>query len=85
MAKIVLRKAVGKRNQSATKVAQRLTRKGYPVSDRTVRHYWKKTLGLRIYKIRVRPKLTEKQRVHRVKFCEEHSEKKIEKKRKAKE
>ena len=69
--KIVLKKAVGKRSQSATKVARRLSRKGYPVSDRTARRYWQKTLGLKAYKIRVRPKLTEKQRDHRVKFCEE--------------
>lgn len=71
VAKIVLKKAVRKRGQSATKVAQRLTRKGYPVSDRTVRRYWKNTLGLKAYKMRVRPKLTEKQRAHRIKFCKE--------------
>ena len=39
VARIVLKKAVGKRSQSAIKVAQRLTRKGYPVSERTVQRY----------------------------------------------
>lgn len=69
--KIVLKKAAGKRGQSATNVAKRLTRKGYPISDRTVRRYWKRTLGLKAYKMCVRPKLTKKQRDHRVKFCKE--------------
>ena len=71
VAKIILKKAVGKRGQSATQVAQRLSRKGYPVSNRTVRRYWKEILGLKAYKTRVRPKLTEKQRKHRLKFCKE--------------
>ena len=60
VAKIVLKKAVGKRSQSATKVAQRITRKGYSFSDKTVRRYWKKTLGFRVHEIRARPKLAEK-------------------------
>ena len=71
VAKLVMKKAVGKRSQSATKLAQRLSRKGHPVSDRYIRRFWKngsKIMGLKDYKIRTRPKLTEKQVSDRIKF-----------------
>ena len=40
--KLVMKRAVRKRNQSATKLAQRLSRKRHPVSDRSIRRFWKK-------------------------------------------
>ena len=72
VAKLVMKKAVGKRIQSATKLAQRLTRKGHSVSDRSIRRFWKKEMGLKAYKIRTRPKLTEKQVSDRIKFCKKN-------------
>ena len=66
-----MKKAAGKSGQSARKLAKRLTCKNHPVSETTVRRSWKNTLGLKAYKIRVRPKLTEKQQAHRLKFCKE--------------
>ena len=74
VAKIVMKKTAGKTRQSARKLAKRLTEKGHLVSDRTVRRYWTSTLGLKAYKIRVRPKLTEKQKAHRLRFCQERKE-----------
>ena len=74
VAKLVMKKAVGKRNQSATKLAQRLSRKGHPVSDRSIRRFWKKEMGLKAYKIRTRPKLTEKQVSDRIKFCKKRKD-----------
>ena len=71
VAKIVMKKAAGKSGHSARKLSKQLTRKKYPVSERTVRRYWRNTLGLKAYKIRVRPKLTEKQRAQRLQFCKE--------------
>ncbi|XP_043230950.1 uncharacterized protein LOC122386132 [Amphibalanus amphitrite] len=52
VAKIVMKKAAGKSDHSARKLSKQLTRKKYPVSKRTVRRYWRNTLGLKAYKIR---------------------------------
>ncbi|XP_043188184.1 uncharacterized protein LOC122363236 [Amphibalanus amphitrite] len=52
VAKIVMKKAAGKSGHSARKLSKQLTRKKYPVSERTVRRYWRNTLGLKAYKIR---------------------------------
>ena len=70
MVKVVLKRAVGKWSQSATKVAQQLAHKGYPVSDRTAQRCWKKILGRRAYEFASGQKLMEKQRVNCINFCE---------------
>ena len=39
VAKLVMKKAVGKKGQWVTKLAQQLGRKGNPVYDRSIRHF----------------------------------------------
>lgn len=69
IAKIVIAKSVGKRRQSARKLAKRLTRHGYPISRSTVNRYLKENLGLIPYKPQIQPKLTKQQMKNRLKFC----------------
>lgn len=69
VAKIVCRKAAGKRGQSVRKLAAKLTRKGYPVSRATVHRTMKETFGLKAYKRPLKPKISEKQRKARLEFC----------------
>ena len=72
--KIMMEKAAGKSCQSARKLTKWLTQKSHQVSEGAVLRYWTDILGLKAYKIRVRPKLTEKQEAHRLRFCQERKD-----------
>lgn len=69
--KIVLAKSLAKNNQSSRKLADKLTRYGYPCSKDTVLRYWVNELGAKAYVRRKKPKITEKQRLKRLNFCRE--------------
>ena len=69
VAKIVCQKAIGKRGQSVRKLAKRLTRKGYGVSKSTVHRHMRKFVGVKSYKRPRQPKITEKQRKDRIRYC----------------
>ena len=69
VAKIVCRKAAGKRGQSVRKLAARLTRKVYPVSRATVHRTMRETFGLKAYKRPLKPKISEKQHQARLELC----------------
>ena len=71
VAKIVISKSVGKRHQSTRKLARRLTARGHKTSKTAIHRYLREKLGLKSYKRPRNPRLTEKQRVHRLKFCKE--------------
>ena len=71
VAKRVIKMATGKRHQSTRKLSRRLTKAGYKVSHTTVHRYLRENLGMKPLKLRKSPKLTEKQRVHRLKFARE--------------
>ena len=71
VAKIVIAKSVGKRHQSIRKLAKRLTASGHQTSKTAVHRYLRENLGLKSYKRPRKPKLTEKQLVHRLQFCKE--------------
>ena len=70
-AKIVISKSVGKRHQSTRKLAKRLTVRGHPTSKSAVHRYLRENLGLKSYKRPHQPKLTEKQKDHRLNFCKQ--------------
>ena len=72
--KIVLAKNVGKRQISTRKLSQILKSKGFPVSHVTIHTYLRKSLKLKPYKPRIQPRLTENQRIARLKFCQERKE-----------
>ena len=68
-AKIVISKSLGKIRQSTRKIATKLKQKGYVISKSTVHRYLKDTIGATAYKRPKIPKLIEKQRENRLKFC----------------
>ena len=68
-AKIVISKSLGKIRQSTRKIATKLKQKGYSISKSTVHRYLKEMIGATAYKRPKIPKLTEKQRENRLKFC----------------
>ena len=61
VAKMVMKKAARKSGHSWKKLSKRPTRKNYPVCEKTIRRYWRNSVGLNAYNIRLRPKLTGKQ------------------------
>ena len=67
--KVVIAKTIGKRMKSTRKISQNLKSKGSSISHVTVHSYLRKNLKVRPYKPQVQPKLTEKQRESRIKFC----------------
>ena len=69
VAKIVIAKSISKKHQSTRKLAKRLRSKGFAVSHTTVRNYLRGTLKVIPFKPQKQPKLTEKQRTARLKFC----------------
>ncbi|KAF0299338.1 hypothetical protein FJT64_027888 [Amphibalanus amphitrite] len=70
VARIVCAKAAGKRGQSVRKLATRLTRKGYPVSKSGVHRFMTQSKHFRSYKRSKQPKMTRKQKLARLEFCE---------------
>lgn len=70
--KRVIAMAVNKRNQTTRKLAFRLSRSGYFTSKSTVHRYFRKNLGFYPYKLKRKPKLTEKQHEDREKFAKKH-------------
>lgn len=68
-AKIVISKSLGKIRHSTRKIAIKLKQKGHNISKSTVHRYLKENLGATAYKRPKVPKLTEKQRENRLKFC----------------
>ena len=69
VSKIVLAKSLTKKRQSTRKLATRLTAAGHQVSRNTVHRYLVKNLGCKAFVQRKIPKITEKQRKDRLKFC----------------
>lgn len=74
VAKRVIAMATGKRHQSTRKLSQRLTRHGYTISRSTVHRYLRTTLGMKPFRLSRRPKLTERQREHRLRFAKDHKD-----------
>ena len=72
VAKRVIRMATEKRHQSTRKLARRLTKAGYKTSHMMIHRYLRNNLAMRPFKLKRTPKLTEKQRAHRLKFAREH-------------
>ena len=72
VAKRVIKMAAEKRHQSTRKLARRLTKAGYKTSHMMVHRHLRNNLGMRPFKLKRTPKLTEKQRIHRLKFAREH-------------
>ena len=70
VAKIVCAKAANKRGQSVRKLSVKLSRKGYRISKTTVQRYMNLSLGLNAYRRPQQPKISEKQRKKRFKFCQ---------------
>ena len=58
-----------KKRQSTRKLAARLTAAGHPVSKSTVHQYLVRDLGCKAFVQQKIPKITEKQRKDRLKFC----------------
>lgn len=71
VSKIVIAKSLTKKRQSTRKLATRLTAAGHPVSKNTVHRYLVKDLGCKAFVQRKIPKITEKQRKDRLKFCQD--------------
>ena len=67
--KVVIAKTIGKKMKSTRKISQNLKSKGFSISHVTVHTYLRKNLRVRPYKPQIQPKLTEKQRAARLKFC----------------
>ena len=57
--------------KSTRLISRNLKSKGFSISQVTVHTYLRKNLKVRPYKPQVQPKLTEKQRTARLKFCNE--------------
>jgi len=66
---MVISKSIGKKRQSTRKLAKRLTKAGYAISQTSVCKHLKTVVGAKAYKPRKEPKLTEKQRKARLKFA----------------
>ena len=71
VAKIVISKSLGKRRQSTRNIAKRLTAQGNPTSKTAIHRYLKNTLKVRSYKRPQCPRLSQKQKIHRLKFCKD--------------
>ena len=71
VSKIVLAKSLTKKRQSTRKLATRLTAAGHQVSKATVHRYLVRDLGCKAFVQRKVPKITEKQRKDRLKFCKD--------------
>ena len=71
VAKIIISKSVGKRHKSTRKLARRITNKGCPTSKTAIHRYLTHNLGLRSYKRPHIPRLSEKPKIQRIKFCKE--------------
>lgn len=74
VAKIVIKKSLEKRRFSTRKLAAKLTARGHPANRETVRRHMRKNLGARPYRPPVKPLLTKKQRLQRLKFCNERKD-----------
>ncbi|KAI6647471.1 hypothetical protein LOD99_12467 [Oopsacas minuta] len=74
VAKIVLKKSLGKRRQSTRKLALRLTRSGSNVFHMSVHRYLRKSLGVKPYKRPRKPRLTKKMKENRMKFAVTHKD-----------
>ena len=68
-AKLVITKSTKKRHQSTRSISRKLKSKGYSIPYSTVYRYLRNTLNTKPYKRQRQPKLTEKQRENRLKFC----------------
>ena len=64
--------AAAKRHQSNGKLFQRLTRHGYNIVRSTVPRYLRITLGMKPSELTRRPKLTEKQWKHYLRFAKDY-------------
>ena len=69
IAKIVISKSILKKHQSTRRLAKRLRSKGFSVSHVTVHSYLRNKLCVKPFKPQKQPKITEKQRTARLKFC----------------
>ena len=74
VAKIVLKKSLGKRRQSTRKLASRLSRGGCNVSHMSVHRYLRKSLRVKPYERPRKPRLTIKMKVNRMKFAVTHKD-----------
>ena len=69
-AKIIISKSIGKRNKSTRKLAEKMSRRGYPLSHSIVHRYHRDNIGTKSYKRPKRPLLTERMKENRFKFAE---------------
>lgn len=68
-AKIVISKSLTKKGYSTRKLATKLTKHGHPTSKSAVHRHLRENLGVKPYRPRFQPKLTEEQKKKRVAFC----------------
>ena len=69
-----LEKSKYKRHQSTRKLSRKLKHSGLAVCKSTVHNYLKKNLGLKAYKRKRQPLLTEKQRNNRLRFANKYQD-----------
>ncbi|KAI6648584.1 hypothetical protein LOD99_8064 [Oopsacas minuta] len=72
--KVVIAKTIGKKMKSIRYISKNLQSKGFSISHVTIHSYLRKNHNVRSYKPQVQPKLTEKQRTARLKFCNERKD-----------
>ena len=69
--KIIIRKSIGKRYNSTRNLAKYISSRTVSVSKDTIHRYLRDTIGAKAYKRPSYPKLTEKQKLKRLEFCQE--------------
>ncbi|KAI6646929.1 hypothetical protein LOD99_9023 [Oopsacas minuta] len=69
--KIIIRKSIGKPYNSTRNLEKYISSKLVIVSKDTIHRYLRDTIGAKAYKRPSYPKLTEKQKVKRLEFCQE--------------
>ncbi|KAI6656211.1 hypothetical protein LOD99_1544 [Oopsacas minuta] len=69
--KIIIRKSIGIRYNSTRNLAKYISSKSVTVSKDTIHRYLRDIIGAKAYKRPSYPKLTEKQKVKRLEFCQE--------------
>ena len=69
--KLVMAKETGKQHQSTRYISRKLKSKGVVISPSTIYHNMKKDLRVKSYKRQCQPKLTDRRKENRVKFCKE--------------
>ena len=68
--KIIIRKSIGKGYNSTRNLAKYISSRTVSISKDTIHRYLRDTIGAKAYKRPSYPKLTEKQKLKRLEFCQ---------------